>query len=314
VSLRSLPFDWMGELFKEAMNPQQRTSEAGSSRPVFKRDVGDEENFFRPEAFPILDGEQNPAGVILVLKNVTRQMQQDQLKKSVLSTASHQLKTPLTSLRMAVYLLLEEKTGPLTPTQLELLIAARDESDRLHSILTNLLDISRIEAGRMHMDLRATAPRVLVSEKLELFRSEARDRGVALTMEIPADLPDVWADPDSIGHVLANILSNALKYTQQGGSVVVSAQATEEAVCIAVTDTGKGIPAEYVHRVFEQFFRVPSQDGQMGEGLGLAIAKEIVEAHHGAITVQSQEGKGSTFTFCLGRADHAHGEEQQYPE
>jgi signal transduction histidine kinase len=122
-------------------------------------------------------------------------------------------------------------------------------------------------------------------------------------MEIPEDLPPVLADRGQIGHVLANLLSNALKYTPPGGEVSVSAEPDQETVCFAVSDTGSGIPHQYLDRVFEQFFRAPGQDSQAGEGLGLAIAKEIVEAHGGTIDVKSEEGKGSVFTFCLKQAE-----------
>ncbi len=304
VRIRTLPFDWMGGLFDEALK-SGRMVESQGSRGVFQRFIKGEEHFFNPTAVSILDSERHPTGIILTLEDVTRELHQDELKKGVISTVSHQLKTPLTSLRMVVYLLLEEKAGPLTPKQAELLLAARDESDRLHSILGNLLDISRIESGRMRMDLKPVAPAGIIAEQVDSFRSAAKDRGITLDAKIPDDLPEVTADADRIGHVLANLLSNAVKYTSAGGSVTVSAQARDDEVCVEVSDTGRGIPARYVDRVFEQFFRVPGQEGENGEGLGLAIAKEIVEAHGGVIGVKSSEGKGSVFTFCLKRADRA---------
>lgn len=296
--IRTLPFDWMGGLFDEALRGG-RIVETGGNQSVIQRFIGGEEHFFRPEAVPILDGEKHPTGVILILKDVTQQLQQDELKRGVISTVSHQLKTPLTSLRMAVYLLLEEKAGPLTPKQMELLVAARDDSDRLHSILSNLLDISRIESGRIQMDFRPISPRAIVLQQVESFRSAAKDGGIALKMEVPDDLPMVLADSAQIGHVLANLISNALKYTSPGDEVSISAQPHEDTVCFAVSDTGRGIPHQYLDRVFEQFFRVPGQTTGAGEGLGLAIAKEIVEAHGGTIDVKSREGEGTVFTFCL---------------
>ena len=158
VQVRSLAFDWMESLLEEALG----SLPTPGNPPIIQRFVKGEEHFFSSEAVPILDGEKHPTGVILILKDVTQQLHQDELKRGVISTVSHQLKTPLTSLRMAVYLLLEEKAGPLTPKQIELLVAARDESDRLHSILSNLLDISRIEAGRMQMDFQPVSPHEMV--------------------------------------------------------------------------------------------------------------------------------------------------------
>lgn len=304
VQIKSLAFDWLAILFDEALN-NGRIADSESKRPVIQRFVNNEERFFRPQAVPIMDISRRSTGVILILEDVTRELQQNELKRGVISTVSHQLKTPLTSLRMAVYLLLEEKAGLLTPKQTELLVAARDDSDRLHSILSSLLDISRIESGKMRMDLKPIDPHAMVLEQIDGFRSAARDRGIELQAEFSDELPEVMADPLQIGHVLANGISNALKYTTPGGTVTVSATAGEKTVCFAVKDTGTGIPSEHLDHVFEQFFRVPGQESSTGEGLGLAIAREIVEAHGGTIKVESREGEGTTLTFCLIRADRA---------
>ena len=120
---------------------------------------------------------------------------------------------------------------------------------------------------------------------------------------VPADAPEVWADETRIGHVFANLLSNALKYTPAGGTVTISATAEEKSVVFSISDTGRGIPEEYIARIFEPFFRVPEQGAGTGAGLGLAIAKEIVEAHGGTVGVESREGQGSRFTFTLRRSD-----------
>ncbi len=228
----------------------------------------------------------------------------------MIRTVSHQLKTPLTSIRMAIHLLLEEKVGSLTEKQAELLVAAREDSDRLHTILNNLLDISRIESGRVQMEFRAVSPRSIVLDGLEPYRRVAQDQGVTLSVVLPDDLPEVQADLTRIKHVFGNLLLNALKYTPPGGSITLSAKADEDWVQFSVSDTGKGIPAEHLSRVFEQFFRVPDQGAGSGAGLGLAIVKEIVEAHGGAVGVESQEGKGSVFTFTLRRADRTPQEEK----
>jgi signal transduction histidine kinase len=204
---------------------------------------------------------------------------------------------------MAIHLLLEEKAGSLTDKQAELLIAARDDSDRLHAIVEDLLDISRIESGRAQMDCRAISPVALALQAVEPFQSACKDHGVRLTIEVPDDLPEVWADRIRIDHVFSNLLSNALKYTAPGGSVTLAAQGFKEWVSFSIADTGRGIPRQYLDKVFDQFFRVPGDASETGAGLGLAIAKEIVEAHGGTISVESSDGKGSRFTFTLRRAD-----------
>ena len=138
---------------------------------------------------------------------------------------------------------------------------------------------------------------------MESYRAAARQRGVELKTDLPGDLPDVWADTVQIGHVFANLLFNALKYTDSGGAITVSAQTDEEKVRFLVSDTGKGIPEQYLPRVFDRFFRVPGQEEESGIGLGLSIVKNIVEAHGGTVSVESRTGEGSTFTFTLPRAD-----------
>jgi signal transduction histidine kinase/HAMP domain-containing protein len=302
VSVRNLPYPWMSNLFEEAL-AKGHAAELKGAQAVLQQFVGNQERFYRPRAVPILDSGREPAGVVLILQDVTQQRQRDEMKSGVISTVSHQLKTPLTSIRMAIHLLLDEKTGMLTPKQEDLLVAAREDADRLHTIVGELLDIGRIGSGKVRMDLAPLSPIRMVLEGVEPYRSAARDQGVSLTVDLPDDLPEMWADPTRIAHVFANLLSNALKYTPPGGSISISAQEGEEVVRFQVSDTGIGIPDRYLPRIFEQFFRVPDQGPGTGAGLGLAIVKEIVEAHGGTVEVESREGAGSTFFFSLRRAD-----------
>ncbi len=301
VHIRDLSFPWMVNLVEKTLSDYP--GKASKETPgIIQQFVGGEERFYRPTAVPILDHERQPTGIILILSDVTKELQQDELKRGVISTVSHQLKTPLTSVRMAIYLLLEEKVGGLTPKQVDLLVAAREDADRLHTILEELLDISRIESGKVQMDFRTLSPHSMVLEAVEPFRGAAFDRGVGLSIELPDDLPDIWVDTNRINHVFANLLSNALRYTPPGGKITVTGKAEAKSVRFEVSDTGIGIPDQYLPHIFEQFFRVPNQK-ETGAGLGLAIAKEIVEAHGGDIHVESREGIGTTFSFTVKRAD-----------
>jgi signal transduction histidine kinase/HAMP domain-containing protein len=302
IQVQSLPLKWLADLYDHVLQHARPMGPEQNGNAIQHFDKG-QERFFRPMVVPILDAEKQPAGVVMTLKDVTEQRHQDDLKRGVISTVSHQLKTPLTSMRMAIHLLLEEKVGPLTEKQAELLVAAREDSDRLHDILNNLLDISRIESGRIQMEFRSGSPREMAVAAVESFRTAAKDQGVALELELPDDLPEVWADKTRVSHVFTNLLSNALKHTPPGGKVTVSARGEESGVAFSIADTGKGIPSEYLPRIFEQFFRVPDQGTQTGAGLGLAIVKEIVEAHGGTVSADSIEGKGSTFSFTLRRVD-----------
>ena len=302
IRLGELDVVLMEELFRRALT-SGRPAGAETEKGVVQRFVHGEERFFEPKAVPIVDHGGLSTGAVIILKDVTQLRQQNEMKKGILSTVSHQLKTPLTSVRMAIHLLLEETTGPLTDKQAELLVAAREESERLYGILDNLLDIGRIEAGRAAMRFNRADPTTIVLDAIEVYRLTACDRGVSLCTELPKDLPVVWADSGQVVHVFANLLTNALRYTGAGGSVTVAAKADEERVFFSVSDTGKGIPSGYLDTVFDKFFRVPDQEKNGGAGLGLAIVKEIVEAHGGTVSVESWEGKGSIFTFSLRRAD-----------
>jgi signal transduction histidine kinase len=304
VRLRELTHPRIVDLFEEAL-ANGRITEPKGDFAVIQRFLRNEERFFRPRAVPILDSKKEPAGIVLICQDITQQRLQDEMKRGVIATVSHQLKTPLTSIRMAIHLLLEEKVGGLTPKQADLLVAAGEDADRLHKIVEELLDIGRIESGKVRMDFHPISPLKMVLEGLEPYRSAARDQGVSLAVELPDDLPEVWADPTRIAHVFANLLSNALKYTLPGGTISLSAQAAEEVVQFKISDTGIGIPDRYLPRIFEQFFRVPDQGPGTGAGLGLAIVKEIVEAHGGTVGVESREGAGSTFLFSLRRADRS---------
>ncbi len=302
MQIQHLPLTWMSALYSSALD-SGRAVEGKDDYAIVQHFVKGEERFFRPRAVPILNNERQPVGIVLIFEDITRQQQQDDMKKGLISTVSHQLKTPLTSIRMAIHLLLEEKAGSLTDKQTELLIAARDDSDRLHTIVEDLLDISRIESGRARMDCHAISPLALALQAVEPFQSAYKDRGIRLATEVPDDLPEVWADRIRINHVFSNLLSNALKYTAPGGSVTLAARELKEWVGFSITDTGRGIPGRYLDKVFDQFFRVPDEATEPGAGLGLAIAREIVEAHGGTMAAESTEGKGSRFSFTLRRAD-----------
>lgn len=274
--------------------------------PTFLQEfVAGTERFYRPDGVSILDLEGQPTGIIIVLRDVTQLRQQDELKRDVIRTVSHQLKTPLTSIRMAIHLLLEEKVGGLTVKQTELLIAAREDSDRLHEILANLLDISRMAAGKARLEFIDISPQTLVMDSSEPFRQPAQDHGIGLAFELRGSLAAVRVDRSRISHVFGNLLSNAIEHTPAGGRITLTAKEEAGAVRFTVADTGTGIPAEHLAHVFEPFYRVPATDQKTGAGLGLAIVKEIVEAHGGSISVESREGEGTTFSFTLPRADQS---------
>ena len=270
---------------------------AGLDHALCLRDTG-QERFYLPRVLAIR-GDDGPLGAAIVLQDVTKFRLVDQLKSDMVSTVSHELKTPLTSVQMAIHLLLEEAVGPLMPKQVELLLAARQDSERLLTMVNDLLDLTRIEQGRVRLDLKPVASAQLVSESIDRFEGRARDAGVVLKAAVDLGLPPAQVDRERIGHVFDNLIGNALNHTERGGSIRVSAETEGDFVKFAVTDTGHGIPAEHQGRLFEKFYRVPGSRSKGGAGLGLAIAREIVTAHGGQIEVTSRPGAGATFTFLL---------------
>jgi len=295
-----LGYEWLPPLTRKALD-ENRIIERDPKSGYVQQFVDNREYFFQPMAVPIPVGPErrDPTGVALILKDVTQVHEQQELKRGVVSTVSHQLKTPLTSLRMSIHLLLEERVGTLNEKQTELLAAARDDSERLVGILDDLLDLDRIESGKSHVSPEPVSPQVLVQDAIEPFLVEAKDKGVTMANAVPDDLPEVMADAEKIRHVFTNLLSNALRFTSPGGLVTVRASLEPNHLTFSVEDTGNGIPAEYLDHLFEQFYRVPGQDEKSGVGLGLAIVKEIIQAHGGEVSAQSEIGKGSTFRFTL---------------
>jgi NtrC-family two-component system sensor histidine kinase KinB len=223
----------------------------------------------------------------------------DDAKNNLVGTVSHELKTPLTGLRMAVYLLLEQRVGQLLPAQRELLETARDAADRLLRILNDLLDLSRLESGATALS-RGPVP---VADLLAAMAAEMKPlveaAGQRLVVRVAEGITVVPVDRDRIRHVFINLLSNASKYSPAGGEITLYAEpAPDGFVRFGVRDQGPGIPPESLSRVFERFYRVPGQ-AKMGAGLGLALAREIVVAHGGSIGCNSAVGRGSDFHFLV---------------
>ena len=199
--LNDLPFDGLPELFQEVVQNNFPTKSSRKHR-ILQRFINGRERFFSFDATPIRNREGQITGVILLLKDVTEQRRLEEMQSSIVSTVSHQLKTPLTSICMAVHLLLEEKVGPLNEKQTELLLAAREDSDLLQGILADLLDVSRMESGRQRMDLKDVSPATMVTDAIAPFRKAARDSGVEMETRLPDDLPPVCADAGRVDYRL----------------------------------------------------------------------------------------------------------------
>lgn len=260
--------------------------------------IDEHEAFMLPRVIGIRDDAGDVLGAAVVLQDVTRLRLLDEVKTNLVSTVSHELKTPLTSVRMGLHLLLEEKIGSLNAKQTELLLAAREDSERLLGMINDLLDLAKLESGKAAPPRRAVAPKDLLERAESDLRGFVESRGMRITTQIAPDLPMVAADEEQIAHAFSNLVSNAAKHAPAGEEIVLRVRNAEGNVRFSVVDQGPGIPLQFQSRIFDRFFRVPGAE-VTGAGLGLAIAKEIVLAQGGTIGVHSSPGEGSEFYFDL---------------
>jgi signal transduction histidine kinase/GGDEF domain-containing protein len=239
------------------------------------------------------------------LEKTNRELRKiDQIKSEFVSVASHELRTPLATIKNAIELILKGKTGGISEVQVKFLSLAERNINRLTGILNNLLDLSRIESGKMAFKFEPLALKETIEFVLSSFIPQAEAKSIRLSLESPEDLPPLRGDREKVEQILTNLIGNAIKFTPEGGTVSVSARSFDRegrATVVSVTDSGVGISNDQIQRVFEKFHQVQDSLHRStgGTGLGLAITKGLVEAHHGKIWAESEVGKGSTFTFTL---------------
>ena len=300
----SLEQSWLGKIYADVCSTREPLDPQGYNSAIQLFEAG-RERFLLPRAVPMVNAAGGLMGVTIILVDVTRLRHADELKSGLVSTVSHELRTPLTAIRMAVLMLVSEKLGPVGRLQKQALVAARDDSDRLCRIIENLLNLSRIESGGQQFEFRPMAAGEIVRQATEPLREQFDAKPLNLSVEIAPDLPAVMADSSCVGYALSNLLLNAIKFTPAGGSVSVFARRDDEDVLFGVCDNGPGVPAVFRSRLFERFFRVPGNGRPSGVGLGLSIAKEIVEVHGGNIAYLERPGGGSIFQFWLRHAPPA---------
>lgn len=285
--VRATGQDYVPTLFKDAL----------------KFHLAGQDRYFLPRIVQLRDDNHVVFGVAVILEEITRMLLLNDVKSNLISTVSHELKTPLTSVRMALYLLHEKTVGALNERQADLVSTAREDADRLLKTLNDLLDLAKLEQGPSQLELTSVASAELVETAVRETREIANAAGIALKTEIGPDLPNVSIDKQRVTYVLTNLITNAIKYSSKGGEVSVEAKMgkTREgnpSVRFSVKDQGPGIAWEHQEHIFERFYRVPGTN-KTGAGLGLFIAREIVAAHQGEIGVISQLGQGSEFFFHL---------------
>jgi signal transduction histidine kinase len=261
--------------------------------------LGRGDRHYLPRILAIGDRLTEFKGAAVILQDVTKFRLLDDAKTNLVGTVSHELKTPLTSLRLAVYLLLEQRVGSLAPGQWELLETARDEADRMLRIIDEILDLAQLESGATALSRREVRVSGLLADMAREAQPHLAAAGQKLVVRVEDEAGTVQADVDRLRHVFLNLLTNAAKYARAGGTVTLYAErAPLGMVRFGVRDQGPGIPPEAVPHIFDRFYRVAGTP-KKGAGLGLAIAREIVSAHGGTIGCASRPGEGSDFYFVV---------------
>jgi signal transduction histidine kinase len=257
-------------------------------------------NVLRAISAPALGPDDSVVGTVTVLEDVTAFKQLDQMKTDFVNMVAHELRSPLAAIKQQNSVLLEGLCGPLEEKQCELVDRGSKKIDALLSLINDLLDVAKIEAGKYVQHQVPTDIGPIVEETVSLMEASAKEKGVVLAASLE-NLKQIQADPKRIEEVFSNLITNAINYSPDGGHVTVSARGLGEYMEIKVQDSGVGIPPEEVPKIFDKFYRVknPKTRKIMGTGLGLAIVKGVVEAHHGTIDVESQVDRGTTFRILL---------------
>jgi len=258
------------------------------------------ESYYTKEVLSVISKDK-VIGSVIILKNITEFQQLDEAKTNFIATISHELKTPISSIKMSLKLLEDSRIGAVNPEQRQLLENIDEDARRLLQITGELLDMAQVETGKLQLNFGSTHPRNIVEYAVKALKTTADQKHVSINIKCDKDLPEVQADLDKTTWVLINLLSNAIKYSHEKSSVdlIVNKYKADE-IEFSVQDHGRGIDQKYLSRIFERYFKVPgASTEQTGTGLGLAIAKDFIEAQAGKIGVESELGEGSRFYFTL---------------
>jgi signal transduction histidine kinase len=302
---------WIGKLLRDVIGNQTwadmlepenvKRFETENRDPLFAFSRNNVTLYFRPRQARITDEEDQLQGIVTLLQDVTRFKDLDRMKSEFIATVSHELRTPLTSLSMGIDILSQEVVGPVSKRQKELLAAAKDDSERLRKLVRDLLNLSRLESGKYEMRKELVDFRKLITDSVQPLRLPFEEKRIRLEIDLPKRLPKILVDPHQLSWVVTNLLNNALRYTDEGGKVKFKAKAGRKELQVSVADTGHGIASDHQQIIFDKFIQVkkPTETTPGSVGLGLSIAREVVEAHNGRIWVESKVGVGSTFYFTI---------------
>lgn len=238
-------------------------------------------------------------GNVIILRNITIFKELDFAKTNFIATVSHELKTPISSIKMSLQLLENTSTGTINDDQKQLIDSIKEDSQRLLKITGELLELSQVETGNIQLNIEKSNPNEIAKYAIEAVKVQAEQKQIDVVLESESNLSEVKADSEKSSWVLINFLTNAIRYSSENSVVTVKLKQENNQIIFQVTDKGKGIDKRYQSKVFDKYFQIPGSH-KSGTGLGLAISKEFIEAQNGTIGVESELGLGSTFYFKLG--------------
>ncbi len=256
------------------------------------------ESYFSKEVLSIT-AEEKAIGSVILLRNITQFKELDLAKTNFIATISHELKTPIASIKMSLKLLEDERIGSVNDEQAKLIKNIKEDSQRLLSITGELLDLAQVESGKIKLQKQFVEPRSIIDYAGNALKVQAEQKNIAIKIDCP-NLPKVNCDLEKTAWVMVNFLSNAIRYSPENSEILIQAKQTKDGILFSTTDYGKGIDPKYQSKVFDKFNKIPSGEaGKSGTGLGLAISKEFIESQNGKIGLESSVGKGSRFYFTL---------------
>lgn len=289
------------ELIDQALAMPKDKFTALTAEITLESDGGKQEKILGVRCIPFRDRLDRNLGTITVLHDITTLRKMDQLKTDFVSMVSHEIRNPLNSVLAQIKVIMDGLAGDVTEKQSEILGRASEKLEALAGLTTDLLDLARIESGLLTQEKERLEIAEILTEQVDFYRSQAQSKQIRLNLKIGDNLPRIMADRYNMEEVFSNLISNAIKYTPEGGQITVSAGRQNGYLRIEISDTGIGIEKKDLDHIFERFYRVKNEKTRfiVGTGLGLSLVKSILDAHHGTIQVSSQPGHGTTFSVYL---------------
>ncbi len=280
-----------------------KDTDGNSKKQPLKIFANSKESYFEKEILNITitpTGEEKEINIgdVIILRNITLFKELDFAKTNFIATVSHELKTPIASIKLSLQLLENDKTGEMNEDQKQLVESIKDDSQRLLKITGELLNLSQLETGNIQLNIEKSNPYQIANYAVEAVKVQADQKQIQLIIDADENLKDVKADSEKTGWVLINYLSNAIRYSSEKSTILIKLKEENNQIVFQVIDTGKGIDTRYKEKVFDKYFQIPGSP-KTGTGLGLAISKEFIEAQNGTVGVESNLGLGSTFWFAL---------------